>query len=153
MNSNWSYSPETSSLGQNQHFLPLWPWNLTDDLKNNRALLLTYFKLCASFRSHWWIKTGVTVRKHPIWVKISDFFLSLVTLKFDRWPWNTIEQLFYATSSYVHHFKAICEIKLELWSRNTQIGAKFALTSVTLTFDLWPSSFFFILHGHHVCQW
>ena len=34
--------------------------------KNNRAPLLFYFKLCASFRSHWWIQTGVTVRKRPI---------------------------------------------------------------------------------------
>ena len=41
--------------------------------KNNRAPLLCYFKLCASFRSHWWIQTGVTVRKRPIWVKFDDF--------------------------------------------------------------------------------
>ena len=53
--------------------------------KNNRAPLLCYFKLCAAFRSHWWIQTGVTVQKRPIWVKI-DVFLSRVTLKFDGWP-------------------------------------------------------------------
>ena len=47
-------------------------WWMT--LKNNRAPLLCYFKLCASFRSHWWIQTGVTVRKRPVWVKIGDFF-------------------------------------------------------------------------------
>ena len=41
--------------------------------KNNRAPLLCYFKLCASFHSHWWIQTGVTVRKRPIWVKFDDF--------------------------------------------------------------------------------
>ena len=41
--------------------------------KNNRAPLLCYFKLCASFRSHWLIETGVTVRKRPIWVKFNDF--------------------------------------------------------------------------------
>ena len=34
--------------------------------KNNWASLLCYFKLCAAFRSHWWIQTGVTVRKRPI---------------------------------------------------------------------------------------
>ena len=55
-------------------FQPVWPWNLMDDPKNNRAPLLCYFKLCASFRSHWWIQTGVTVRKRLIWVKIDDFF-------------------------------------------------------------------------------
>ena len=53
--------------------------------KNNRAPLLCYFKLCASFCSHWWIQTGVTVRKRPIWVKINNFF-SRVTLKFNGWP-------------------------------------------------------------------
>ena len=46
-------------------------WWMT--LKNNRAPLPCYFKLCASFRSHWWIQTGVTARKRPIWVKFDDF--------------------------------------------------------------------------------
>ena len=47
---------------------------------NNRAPLLCYFKLCASFSSHWWNQTGVIVRKRPISVKIENF-LSHVTLK------------------------------------------------------------------------
>ena len=46
-------------------------WRMT--LKNNRAPLLCYFKLYASFRSHRWIQAGGTVRKRPIWVKIDDF--------------------------------------------------------------------------------
>ena len=50
-------------------------------LQNNRAPLLCYFKLCASFCSHWWIQTGVTVRKRLSWVVTS------VTLTFDLWPW------------------------------------------------------------------
>ena len=49
-------------------------------LKNNRAPLLCYFKLCA-FRSHMWIQTGVTVRKRL------NSFLTSVTLIFDLWPW------------------------------------------------------------------
>ena len=73
------------------------------DLEKNRAPLLCYFKLCASFHWHRWIQTGVTVWKHLIWVKIDDFF-SRVTLKFDVWPWKTIGHLFYAISSFVHHF-------------------------------------------------
>ena len=85
--------------------------------KNNRAPLLCYFKLFASFRSHWWIQTGVTVRKCLIWVKIDDFF-SRVTLKFDGWPSKTIGHLFSATSSFVQHFVAIGEFKLELQSGN-----------------------------------
>ena len=89
--------------------------------KNNRAPLLCYFKLCASFRSHWWIQTGVTVRKHLMWVKIDDFF-SRVTLKFDRWPSKTIGHLFYATSSFVYHFVVIGEFKLELQSGKPNLG-------------------------------
>ena len=73
-------------------------WWMTQ--KNNRAPLLCYFKLFASFRRHWWIQTGVTVRKRLIWVKI-DAFLSRVTLKFDGWPSKTIGHLFYSTSSFV----------------------------------------------------
>ena len=48
VNSNWSYSPETPNLGQIRRFLEpcdLVIWRMT--LKNNRAYLLCYFKLCA----------------------------------------------------------------------------------------------------------
>ena len=71
-------------------------------LKNNRAPLLFYFKLCASFLNHWCIEPWVTVRK------------------LDLWPWKTIGHLFYSTSSFVHHFVAIGEFKLELQSGNAQ---------------------------------
>ena len=101
-------------------------------LKNNRAPLLFYFKLVASFRNHWCIETWVTVRKRPIWVKIDDFF-SRVTSKFDIWPWKTIGHLFYATSSFVHHFIAIGEFKLELKSGNAQSGSNSTIFSA-----VWP---------------
>ena len=90
VNSNLSYSPETPNLGKIQGFLEMCDleiWQMT--LKNNRTPLLPYFKLCASFRSHWWIQTGATVRKRPIWVKFHNF-QSRVTLKFDWWPWKRI---------------------------------------------------------------
>ena len=99
-------------------------WWMTQ--KNNRAPLLCYFKLFASFRSHWWIQTGVTVRKRLIWVKIEAFF-SCVTLKFDGWPSKTIGHLFYVTSSFVQHFVAIDEFKLELQSGNAQSGSNATL--------------------------
>ena len=51
-------------------------WWMTS--KNNRAPLLYYVKLCASFQIHRWIQTGGTVWKCSIWVKIVDF-LSCVT--------------------------------------------------------------------------
>ena len=118
-----AYSPETPNLGQNRWCFVPWDleiWWMTSE--NNRASLLCCFKLCATFHSHWWIQTGVTVRKRPIWVKI-DEFLSRVTLKFDVWPCKTIGHLFYATSSFVHHFVAIGDFKLELQSGNPQFGS------------------------------
>ena len=132
VNSNWSYSPETPNLGQNRRFFShvtlkfdgwpwkpirhlffatssfvhhfvaigdfklklqsrntqsgsnfraVWPWNLTDDLKNNRTSLLSIIKLYGSFHHHMWIQTGVTVRKQLSW------FVTSVTLTFDLWPW------------------------------------------------------------------
>ena len=105
-------------------------WWIT--LKNNRAPLLSCFKLCASFHSYRWIQTKVTVRKRPIRVKISDFW-SHMTWKFDKWPWKTIGHLFYATSSFMHHFVAISEFKLELQSGNAQFESK-----TTIFLALWP---------------
>ena len=109
-------------------------------LKNNRAPLLCYFKLCASFRSHWWIQTGVTVRKRPIWVKF-DVFLELcdlaiwrITLKNNRAP---LPCYFKLCSSFRSHWW------IQSYSPETpdlgQIRRFF--TSVTFTFDLWPWTF------------
>ena len=90
-------------------------------LKNNRAHLLCYIKLCASFQSHQRIQTGVTVLKCSIRVKIGEF-LSCLTLKFDEWPWKTKGHLFCVASSFVHHF--IGQFKLKLQSVNAQLGSK-----------------------------
>ena len=123
MNSNWSYSPETPNLGRKCdfiHYVTLQFDVMT--LNNNRAPFLCYFKLCASFHSHWWIQTGVTVRKRPIWVKFYNFY-GRVTLKCDVWPWKIIGHLLYATSSFVHYFVTISEFKLELQSGNAQFGS------------------------------
>ena len=141
MNSNFNYSPETPNLGQIWRFLEPYDveiWQMT--LQNNRAPLLCYFKLCASFRSHWWIQTSITVRKRPIWVKF-DNFKSRATLKFDGWPCKTIGHLFYATSSFLHHFIAIGEFKLELQSGNAQSGSNLTIFRAVRRwekFDGWP---------------
>ena len=69
-----AYSPVMPNLGQNRWcFVPcdLEIWWMT--LEHKRASLLYCFKLCATFHSHSWIQTGVTVRKRPIWVKFDDF--------------------------------------------------------------------------------
>ena len=133
VNSNWSYSPETPNLSQIRRFLEpcdLEIWRMT--LQNNRAPLLCFYKLCAAFRSHWWIQTGVTVQKRPIWVKY-DIFYSRATLKCDEWPCKTIGHLFYASWSFVHHFIPIGDFKFQLQSGNAQFGSK-----STIFLAVWP---------------
>ena len=85
--------------------------------KNNRPPLLYYIKFCASFQIHQWIQTGKCGSKLTI-------FLFHVTLNFDKWPRKTIGHLFNATSSFLHHFVASGELKLELQSGNAQFGSK-----------------------------
>ena len=79
------------------------------------------------------------VRRRPIWVKIGDV-LSRVTLKFDGWPWKTIGHLSFAVSSFVQHFIAIGEFKLELLSGNAQFGSNSTIFRAVwpwnLTYDL-----------------
>ena len=108
--------------------------------KSNRALLLYYVKFCASFQIQWWIQTGFTVQKCSIRIAIGDFFLSRVTFKFDGWPWKTIGYLLYTTLSFVHHFKAMSEFKLELQSGNAKFRSKsaFFASRVTLKLDGCP---------------
>ena len=122
-------------------------------IKSNRKLLLyqVWLNLAGDF-SWQWIngKQGKSegfescdrpiVRKCPIWVKIGDL-LSPVTLRFDGWPSKTIGHLSSAVSSFVQHFIAIGEFKLELKSGNAQSRSKSTifLSRVTLKFDGWPS--------------
>ena len=135
-----SYSQEIFNSSQNRCFSVLCElqiWWMT--LKNNRALLLCYFQLYASFHSHLWIQSWDTVQKHLILIKINDLF-SLVTFEFHRWPWKTTGHLSKPTSSFVHHFAAIGKFKLELQARNAKFGSKSAnfLSGVSLKYDGWP---------------
>ena len=130
-----SKSAETLNSGQNRRFIvpyELQIWWMT--LKNNRAPLLCCFKLYASFHSHRWIQTKVTVRKRSIRVKIGDS-LSRMNFKYDGWPWKTTGHLFYVASSFMHHFITIGEFKLKLQSGNAQFGSKSAIFC-----PVWPSN-------------
>ena len=125
------------NLGQKLRFLEpcdLEIWWMT--LKNNRAPILCYFKLCASFRSHWLIQIGVTVRKHPIgqirhFLEPCDLEIWRMTLKNNRAPLLSIIKLY---ASFHHH----------MWIQTGVTVRKrlsWVLTSVTLTFYLWPWPF------------
>ena len=106
-------------------------------LENNRAPHLTYFKLCASFQSHRSIQTVVTVRKRQIRVKIGDFLppcdleIWQMTLKNNR-------------ASLLCCFKQCAWFHCHMWIQTGVTVRKrlsWVLTSVTLTFDLWPWPF------------
>ena len=107
-------------------FRAVWPCNLTYDLKQGKS---EGFESC----------DRPIVRKRAIWVKIGDV-LSRVTLKFDGWPWKTIGHLSFAVSSFVQHFIAIGEFKLELLSGNAQFGSNSTIFRAVwpwnLTYDL-----------------
>ena len=60
-----------------------------------------------------------------------------VTLKIVRWPRKTMGHPFYAPSSFVHYFVAICEFKLELLSRNAQFGSKLFFFFVSCDLEIW----------------
>ena len=67
--------------------------------------------------------TGLVISN---WIKIVNFS-ARVTVKFDGWPCKTIGHLFYATSSFVRHFVAIGEFKLEIQSGNAQFGSNLTI--------------------------
>ena len=113
--------------------LETWPMTL----KNNSAPLLCYVKLCATSQSHRWIQTGVTVWKHPIRVKIGNFF---VPYDLEIW-WMTLTN---------KRAPLLCRIKLcasflcHMWIQTgvmVQKWLNYVSTCVTLTFDLWPWHF------------
>ena len=76
--------------------------------KNKRAFFLYYLKFCASFQTHWWIQNW-SYSPETLNSGQNRHFLSRVALKFDRWPWKTIEHLCWAA---------------ELQSGNAKFGSK-----------------------------
>ena len=98
-------------------FCPAWPQNSTDCLENNRAYLFCYFNLRASFPSHWWIQTRVEIPQMTL-KNNKAHPLSIIKLcaSFYRHAWTQI---------WVMVRKRLCWV----------------LTTVTLTFDLWPCPF------------
>ena len=138
VNSNWSYIPDMPNSGQNQRFFcPMWPWNLTDDLKKTMGhLFYATSKLCASFHSHWWIQTVATVRKRKVsqnwrFFVMCDPGIGWMTLKNNR-------------ATLLCHLKFCASFHYHMWILSGVTVRKrlhWVLTSVALTFDLWPWPF------------
>ena len=138
MISNLSYSPETPNLGHIRRFLEpcdLEIWRMT--LKNNRTPLQCYFKLCASFCSHWWIQTGVKSPETPNlgqirrFLKLCNLAIWRMTSKNNRAP---LLRYFKLCASFRSHLCIQTGVRVRK-------RLSWVLTSVTLTFDLWPWPF------------
>ena len=104
-------------------------------LKNNRLL----FYASSSFVHHF-----VAIGEFKLALQSGNAqFGSNSTFFRALWPWNlmydlvkTIGHLFYATSSFVHHFVAIGEFKLELQSRKAQSGSNLTIFE-PCDLDIW----------------
>ena len=135
VDSNWSYSPEMPNLGQIRWFLEscdLEIWRIT--LKNNRALLP-----CAtsSFLHHF--------------VAIGEFKLELQsgniqsgsnsTIFLAVWPFMTLKNY---RAPLLSTIKLYASFHRNMWIQTGVTVRKRlngVMTSVTLTFDLWPWPF------------
>ena len=124
--------------GQNwQFFCPVWPWNLMDDLEKQQGTSSMLLQALCIISSHWWIQTRVTVRKRPIWVKFDDF-LSRVTLEI----WQMTLQN--NRAPLLSNIKLYASFHYHMWIQTgvtVQKQLSWVMTSVTLTFDLWPWPF------------
>ena len=105
-----------------------WPWKTTGHLSYAVSSCVHHFITVSEFKLQ--LQSG----KGQFGSKSMIFFCPV-------WPWNltndlgkTIEHLYYSTSSFVHHFVAIGELKLKLQSRNGQLGSK----STIFFLAVWP---------------
>ena len=107
-------------------FCPVWTWNLTDDLENNKAPLLCYFKLCATFLA----------------ISGNAQFGSKSSKLFAVWPWNLTDDN--NKTPILSSVKHCASFHHHMWIQSGVTVRKrlnWLLTSVTLTSDLWPWPF------------
>ena len=101
MNSNWSYSPEALNLCQNRRFFcPVWPWNLTDDLKNNGH----FFYAAASFVHHF-----IAIGEFKLELQSGNAqFLVKIDILLAVWPWNLTDDLEKQYGTSPKQYQALC---------------------------------------------
>ena len=107
-------------------------------LKNNRAPLLCYIKLCASFQSHRWIQTGVSPEKlnsgqNWRFIVLCDLDIWWMTLKNNRAPLLCCFKLY-----ALFHSHQWIQAKVTVWKYSIQVKICDFLSRVTLKFDVWP---------------
>ena len=137
MNSNWSYSPETKIWVVTSVTLTfdLWPWPFAWTLPWSNVITPENFMMI-----RWWehsqkgVTDGQTDRRTDRRTDGQTDRRTENTIHRAAWSQlKTIGHLYYATSSFVHHFVAIGEYKLELESGNAQSGS-----NLTLFRAVWP---------------
>ena len=116
-------------------------------MKNNEKRLLCPSKL-PLLQLSLWFETGVIQKLTEIVIKWVIFFTG-VSFELDKWPWRTIGYLLYTPRSFVHHFIATCELKLELSSRNAEIVAKLAVFG-SRGLEIWRMTLKIVGHLFHV---
>ena len=84
-----------------------------DGLKNNRAPFLGFIKFVHYFKAIIEFKLELQSGNAQFRSKLAFFFIP-GDIEIRRMILKTIGHLFYATSNFLHHFLAICELKLEL---------------------------------------
>ena len=106
---------------------PMWPWNFMDDSEKIAGHLfyttpsfVHHFKSISAFKLE--LPSGNTQFRSKLMI-----FFTHVTLLCDGWPWKTTGHLYHATSSFVHHFVAIGEFKMELESRKAKFVYKYTI--------------------------
>ena len=124
----------------------VWPWKTIRHLYYATSSSMHHFVAIGEFKLE--LQSG-----NAQFGSKSTIFFSRVTLQFDRWPWKTIGHLFYATSSFVHHFVVIGDFKLELQSGNAQFGS-----NSTIFRAVWPCNLAYDLEqgkseGFESCDW
>ena len=97
-----------------------WPWNTIGHLFYTTLSFVQHLKAIDIFKLE--VQSGNAQFGSKLVI-----FLSHVTLRIDKWHWITIGHLFYTTPSFMHHFKFIGEVNLELQSGNAQFGSKLAI--------------------------
>ena len=124
--SNWIQIVDFQPTGLTLNF-DGWPWKTKGHFFYTMSSFVHNFKSIGEFKR-------VTVRKRSI--EIGNI-LSRVTWKFDGWPWKIVGHLFYTTSSFVHYFKSIGEVKLELQSGNARFRSKLVIFFVPHDLEIW----------------
>ena len=144
MNSNYSYSPETLNSGQNWRFIShvtlksdRWHWKTIGHLFYVFSSFVHHFVIISEFKLE--LQSG----NIQFGSKLTIF--SCVTLKFDGWP-NPPKK----TEKQNNRAPLLSNIKLyssfhhHMWIQTGVTVRKrlsWVMTSVTLTFDLWPLPF------------